>query len=112
MNNELRFEVSEIIDNEIVWGRNCGSDVHVGSCFNDITIYGSLGSGSDKDEVLVKEACDFNVVRVEYARQSTTILAASHTGGLFFCSKDIETIKSHLEKVGNKEYLILYGKYT
>jgi len=104
------FQVSEIFEPNIIWGRNCGESIRIGMCFNRLRI--RVFELPDKEGILklINKQYSLKVTGIHYAQKDTDELWASHSGGLVFRPKDVEEIKEQLGKLGKNEYLELYAE--
>lgn len=103
----MEFQVSEILNENIVWGRNCGDSIRIGSCFNSVSVLEFPKSGAPAENRSLNSNCSLEVVGIEYTHTLCEELGNSYTGGLMFKPSNLEVIKVLLEGIDSHQYLVL-----
>jgi hypothetical protein len=103
----MEFEVSEILDGDIVAGRNGKVDIPVGTVFTKITKYKVTGDTSNlqKIELSEVEAIKLTLKSVSWYGREVEYIPGGHTAGLKFAGDGLSLLKEEINKLEPREYV-------
>ena len=103
----MEFQVDEIIGGKIVTGRNCNSDIPVGTIFTKITKSKVTGEISNLQSVDMGKVANIKLKLkgVSCYHRMINVIPAGYTAGLMFEGQGLDLLQSELDKLKSKEYV-------
>jgi len=103
----MGFQVDEILEGDVVTGRNCGEDIPIGTVFSKIVKYKFTGPVSELEriELGMVSGIELTLMKVSWYHREVECIPAGHTAGIRLEGKGLSTLRSELKSLAEREYI-------